>query len=81
MTNLYHRKLSLAGLDVARLTVDDLKALVKELLDGKIHGICFSPYIEGQGPGTQLSRFANAWRSLHPTRTGSAPSLARKATS
>ncbi|MBT8132284.1 MAG: glycosyl hydrolase, partial [Gammaproteobacteria bacterium] len=27
----------------------------RQLLDSKIHGLSFSPYIEGQGPGTQLS--------------------------
>ncbi|MEL6543428.1 MAG: glycosyl hydrolase family 17 protein [Myxococcota bacterium] len=36
------------------MSVDALKALVREILEQKIHGISFSPYIEGQGPGTQL---------------------------
>jgi len=54
MSNLYQRKLSLAGLDISGLSVEDLRALVKKILDTKIHGICFSPYIEGQGPGTRL---------------------------
>ena len=54
MSNLYQRKLSLAGLDISGLSIDDLRALVKKILDAKVHGICFSPYIEGQGPGTQL---------------------------
>ena len=55
MSNLYQRKLSLAGINVAAMSVDDLRALVRTLLDGKIHGVCFSPYVEGQGPGTQIS--------------------------
>jgi exo-beta-1,3-glucanase (GH17 family) len=46
--------MSLAGLDISGLSVDDLRALVKKILDAKIHGLCFSPYVEGQGPGTQL---------------------------
>jgi exo-beta-1,3-glucanase (GH17 family) len=54
MSNLYQRKMSLAGLDISGLSVDDLRALVKKILDAKIHGLCFSPYVEGQGPGTQL---------------------------
>jgi len=54
MSNLYQRKMSLAGIDISGLSVDDLRALVKIILDAKIHGLCFSPYVEGQGPGTQL---------------------------
>ena len=54
MSNLYQRRLSLAGLDISGLSIDDLRALVKKILDAKVHGICFSPYVEGQGPGTQL---------------------------
>ena len=54
MSNLYQRKMSLAGIDISGLSVDDLRALVKKILDAKIHGLCFSPYVEDQGPGTQL---------------------------
>jgi len=54
MSNLYQRKMSLAGIDISGLSLDDLRALVKKILDAKIHGLCFSPYVEGQGPGTQL---------------------------
>ncbi len=54
MSNLYQRKLSLAGINIAAMSVDDLRALVQKLLDGKIHGVCFSPYVEGQGPGTLI---------------------------
>ena len=54
MSNLYQRKMSLAGLDISGLSVDDLRALVKKILDNKIHGISFSPYVEGQGPGTEI---------------------------
>ncbi len=54
MSNLYQRKMSLAGIDMSGLSVDELRALVREILDAKIHGLCFSPYVEGQGPGTQL---------------------------
>jgi len=54
MSNLYQRKMSLAGIDISGLSNDDLRALARKLLEAKIHGICFSPYVEGQGPGTQI---------------------------
>ena len=54
MSNHYQRTLSLAGIDLSGLSSDDLRALVRKILDAKIHGISFSPYVEGQGPGTQL---------------------------
>ena len=40
MSNLYQRKLSLAGIDLSSLSLDDLRALVRKILDAKIHGIC-----------------------------------------
>lgn len=55
MSNHYQRGLSLAGLKVSSCSIADLRALVKEILDARIHGISFSPYVEGQGPGTKLS--------------------------
>ncbi|NNC92354.1 MAG: glycosyl hydrolase [Acidimicrobiia bacterium] len=54
MSNLYQRTLSLSGIDVSGLSVQDLRALVREILEGKIHGLCFSPLREGQGPGTPV---------------------------
>jgi exo-beta-1,3-glucanase (GH17 family) len=54
MSNLYQRTLSLAGIDISSLSIDDLRALVRKILEAKIHGISFSPYVEGQGPGTQI---------------------------
>ncbi|MDH5620813.1 MAG: glycosyl hydrolase family 17 protein [Gammaproteobacteria bacterium] len=55
MSNYYQRKLSLSGLDISGMSLNDLRALVRKILEAKIHGISFSPYIEGQGPGTQIS--------------------------
>ena len=55
MSHYYKRRMSLAGLDLSRHSVDDLRSLVSKILDVKIHGICFSPYIEGQGPGTEIT--------------------------
>jgi exo-beta-1,3-glucanase (GH17 family) len=46
--------MSLAGLDISGLGVDDLRKLVRELLENRIHGLSFSPYTEGQSPGTQI---------------------------
>jgi exo-beta-1,3-glucanase (GH17 family) len=46
--------MSLAGINVAGLSETDLRSLVRKILDAKIHGISFSPYVEGQGPGTQI---------------------------
>ena len=54
MSNYYKRKMSLAGVDFTNLSVEDLRALIRKILDEKIHGLSFSPYVEGQGPGTQL---------------------------
>lgn len=46
---------SLAGIDISRYSLEDLRALVAAILERKIHGICFSPYVEGQRPGDELS--------------------------
>jgi glucan 1,3-beta-glucosidase len=54
MSNQYQRKISLAGIDVSRLSLDELRATLRGILEGKIHGLSFSPYLEGQGPGTVL---------------------------
>ena len=54
MSNYYRKNLSLSGMDFSGHSIDDLRALVRQILEGKIHGLSFSPYVEGQGPGTQL---------------------------
>ncbi len=55
MSNLYRRSTSsLAGIDLSSATEDDLRALVRSILDAGIHGVCFSPYVEGQGPGSEV---------------------------
>lgn len=50
------RTLSLAGVDASNLSIEDLRSLVGEILAAKIHGLCFSPYVEGQGPGTEVGQ-------------------------
>ncbi|RZV31659.1 MAG: glycosyl hydrolase, partial [Chromatiales bacterium] len=54
MSRHYKRTVPLAGMDFSQHSIEDLRALVRKILDGKVHGISFSPYVEGQGPGTQL---------------------------
>ncbi len=55
MSNFYQRRLSLAGLDISKMSLDDLRKLVSEIMANGIHGICFSPYLEGQKPGMEIS--------------------------
>jgi len=54
MSNYYKRRMSLAGIDISALTNDELFDLVRRILEAKIHGLSFSPYVEGQGPGTVI---------------------------
>ncbi len=56
MSNLYQRRLSLAGINVSSMTADELQQLVLKILQAKIHGLSFSPYTEGQGPGTVVGK-------------------------
>ncbi|HAP58921.1 MAG TPA: glycosyl hydrolase [Cytophagales bacterium] len=49
------RFLALASVDYANYGLEDLKALYTEYLNAGMHGLCFSPYMEGQEPGDQLS--------------------------
>lgn len=46
---------ALDSTDLLSKSLDELKELYKESLDSGLHGLCFSPYIEGQKPGDQLS--------------------------
>lgn len=55
MSNHYKRRLSLAGLNVSSLSPEDLRRLVAQILNEKIHGLSFSPYIEGQSPGVVIN--------------------------
>ena len=52
MASYYSHRMAMAGIDVSSLSLEELKAIAGKLLDGKIHGISFSPYVAGQGPGT-----------------------------
>lgn len=48
----YNHRMALSGLDLSGLSEKELNAIVRKILEDKIHGISFSPYIAGQGPGT-----------------------------
>jgi exo-beta-1,3-glucanase (GH17 family) len=49
----YNKRLS--GINIAAYSDEQLRALVRDILEEKIFGISFSPYVEGQGPGTEIS--------------------------
>ena len=46
----------LAGIDFESMSRSGLEKAFLEILKNKIHGISFSAYLEGQGPGSQISR-------------------------
>ncbi|WP_430813391.1 glycosyl hydrolase family 17 protein [Carboxylicivirga sp. RSCT41] len=47
--------MSLAGVNISAMSYDELVDLFKNVLKGGMHGLCISPYTEGQKPGDQLS--------------------------
>jgi len=51
----YGRHLALASLDFSDKSDQDIIDLFREYLNKGVHGLCFSPYMEGQQPGDQLS--------------------------
>ncbi len=55
MSGHYHRPLALLGTELASLSLEELKTQVLATLSNRIHGLCFSAYTEGQGPGTRLT--------------------------
>jgi hypothetical protein len=46
---------ALVGIDHANKTSEELKSLFRKVLDNGMHGLCFSTYEDGQGPGTQIT--------------------------
>lgn len=44
-----------SGIDLSGYTHAEKIALFNEILNRKIHGISYSPYIDGQSPGTEIS--------------------------
>lgn len=47
--------LALAGKNLQGLSSEELAELFRELLHEGMHGLCISPYVEGQQPGDQLT--------------------------
>ena len=47
--------LSLTGIQPLHKSKDELIALFHKVLKQEMHGLCFSPYLEGQQPGSQLT--------------------------
>ncbi|GHB30229.1 glycoside hydrolase family 17 protein [Mongoliitalea lutea] len=47
--------LALTGRNFEGLSKEELSALYNEVLESGMHGLCFSPYVEGQQPGDQLT--------------------------
>ena len=50
-----HRNRSLAGLNLDNKTPKGLHNIFKKILKNGMHGVCFSPYEEGQEPGGQIT--------------------------
>lgn len=46
---------SLAGLNLEEKTTKGLQHIFKRVLKNGMHGLCFSPYVEGQGPGKLIN--------------------------
>ncbi|UKM65550.1 glycosyl hydrolase family 17 protein [Flavobacteriaceae bacterium GSB9] len=46
---------SLAGVNLDKKTTKGLQNVFKRVLKGGMHGLCFSPYEEGQQPGDQIT--------------------------
>ena len=49
------KRLALAAVDYAGMSKKDLQKLAREILEEGMHGLCFSPYEEGQNPGDQIT--------------------------
>jgi len=49
------KNMALAGEDFTSITRDELQDLFRKVLNQGTHGLCFSPYEEGQKPGDILS--------------------------
>jgi len=51
----HQQYMSLSGMNVLDKPKSELEALMQNILHHQIHGISFSPYTEGQGPGEQIT--------------------------
>ncbi len=44
-----------SGIDFTKLSLKELKNMWKDTLDNGMHGLCFSMYEDGQGPGNKIT--------------------------
>ena len=44
-----------SGIDFTKLSSEELKGLWRQSLDNGMHGLCFSMYEDGQGPGNKIT--------------------------
>lgn len=44
-----------SGIDFTKLSLKELKNMWKHTLDNGMHGLCFSMYEDGQGPGNKIT--------------------------
>ena len=49
------KRLALGALDYTNKTTNDLRELARKVLEEGLHGLCFSPYEQGQSPGDKIS--------------------------
>tara|TARA_R110002073_G_scaffold336440_1_gene533346 strand:- start:391 stop:1275 length:885 start_codon:yes stop_codon:yes gene_type:complete len=47
--------LALTAVDYDDISIDGLRKTFKKVLNNGVHGLCFSPYMDGQEPGQMLS--------------------------
>ncbi len=52
---IQHVNKHLAGIDFSTLSQADNVSMLREILENRIHGIAYSPYVDGQGPGAEIS--------------------------
>ena len=55
MSHREERFHALASVDFANKSTKELRELYRKFLNEGMHGLCFSPYMDGQKPGDQLS--------------------------
>lgn len=55
MSVRYEKMMSLTGVETSNKSKEELELLFKKVLDKGMHGLCFSPYEEGQQPGDILT--------------------------
>ena len=48
------KHLSLSGFNQRNNSTKDLQEIAQSALESKIHGLCFSPYDQGQNPGDEI---------------------------